>query len=103
MSKSKGGAGAPTCKSLPAPLNSTVFFQHQHIYVLRTIRPFNKGRTSAVWEPMMMAGIVSEKADNALHIRTADRSRRSQDITSLWKPMFYAASTSYQTLRTVHC
>lgn len=52
---------------------------------------------------MMMAGIVSEKADNALHIRTADRSRRSQDITSLWKPMFYAASTSYQTLRTVHC
>jgi len=41
MLKSKGGASAQTCKLLPAPLNSTIFFKHQHIYVLRTIRPFN--------------------------------------------------------------
>jgi hypothetical protein len=52
---------------------------------------------------MKMAGIVSDKADNALHINTADRSRRSKDITSLWKLMFDAASTSYQTLHTAHC
>jgi len=61
MSKPEVGASAPTCKLLPAPLNSTVFFRHQQIYILRTIRSFSKERTSAIWElmVMMMAGIVS--------------------------------------------